>query len=79
MKVTQITRDAFHYRRQKRRLERQGYEQITCAFGIGNLWQLDRGSRYNWRIVEAVVGVDGESVFVKAVPFCGAVGLQVQS
>jgi hypothetical protein len=66
MKVTDLTRSALAERRQERDLLRRGYEQITCRFGIGSLWQLDRGGRRDWRLVDAVLGVDGKSVFVKA-------------
>ena len=46
------------------------------AFGIGKLWELDRGGRIGWKVVDAVVGADGRSVFVKAEPpvISGTVG-----
>jgi hypothetical protein len=68
MRVTQRTKDALAYRREKRDLEALGYEQITCTHGIGKLWELDRGGRKNWRIIDAIVGVDGKSVYVHAAP-----------
>lgn len=68
MRVTDFTRRALAYRRQERDMKRRGYEQITCTFGIGNLWELDRGGRQNWRLTDAVLGVDGKSIYVLAVP-----------
>ena len=68
MKVTDTTRRVLAYRRQQRALIRKGYEQITCTHGIGNLWQLDRGGRWDWKLVDAVLGVDGKSVYVLAQP-----------
>lgn len=68
MLVTDTTRKALAYRRQKRDMTRRGYEQITCAFGVGQLWELDRGGRWHWRIVDAVVGVDGKTIYAKAEP-----------
>lgn len=67
LKVTDFTRRALAYRKQHRDLTRKGYEEISCKWGIGDLWQLDRGSRLNWRLVDAVLGVDSKSVFVKVV------------
>lgn len=66
MKITDLTKSALARRRQERDLKRRGYEQITCTFGIGNLWELDRGYRQNWRLTDAVLGVDGKSIFVRA-------------
>jgi hypothetical protein len=68
MLVTDFTRRAIAYRRQRRDLLAKGYEQITCKFGVGDLWQLDRGYRYDWRLTDCVLGVDGKSVYVKAEP-----------
>lgn len=68
MRVTSLTKEQLAARRQKRDLEAKGYEQITCQWGIGELWQLDRGSRIGWKLTDVVLGVDGLSVFVKAEP-----------
>lgn len=68
MKVTDRTRSILAYRRQERDLTRRGYEQITCKWGVGELWQLDRGSRCDWRLKDAILGVDGKSVYVLAAP-----------
>lgn len=65
MKVSDITRRALHMRRFDREMKAAGYEQITCKFGIGNLWELDRGCRTEAHIVDAKVGADGKSVWVK--------------
>lgn len=68
MKVTSFTRGALAYRRQKRELTAKGYEQISCTHGIGRLWELDRGYRREFKLVDAILGVDGKSVYVKATP-----------
>jgi hypothetical protein len=65
MQITEFTRNALAIRRQMRDLHDKGYERISCAHGIGNLWELDRGYRYQCKIVDAVIGFDGKSVFVK--------------
>lgn len=68
MTMNDMVREQLAVRRQMRDLHGKGYERISCAFGIGDLWQLDRGARYRWKITDAVVGLDGKSVFVKAEP-----------
>jgi len=68
MLMTDVTKNSLAIRRQMRNLHAKGYERISCAFGIGNLWELDRGGRYRWKITDAIVGLDGKSVFVKAEP-----------
>jgi hypothetical protein len=67
MRVTALTRSALAYRRQHRDLTSKGYEQITCSFGIGRLWELDRGGRTKWRLSDPILGVDGKSIYVKAI------------
>lgn len=71
MKITDLTRSSLAYRRQRRDLTRKGYECMSCNAGVGRLWELDRGSRQNWRLVDAVLGVDGKSVYVLARPSLG--------
>lgn len=68
MKFTELTKQSLAYRRQRKEMVSKGYEEITMAFGIGNLWELDRGGRYDFRLVDAVLGTNGKSVFVKAEP-----------
>lgn len=68
MKISEFTREQLAIRRQMRDLHSKGYERISCAFGVGKLWELDRGGRVGWKITEAVIGLDGKSVYVKAEP-----------
>lgn len=66
MKMTPFSRQILANRRQRRELTGLGYEEITMAGGIGLLWQLDRGCRIGWKLVDAKLGVNGLSVYVKA-------------
>lgn len=66
MRVSQLTREALASRRQYRDLTKRGYELISCKFGVGRLWELDRGYRLDWHLTDAVLGVDGKSVYVRA-------------
>lgn len=68
MIVSDVGRQQLAVRRQMRELHAKGYERISCAFGIGNLWELDRGYRCAWKITDAIIGMDGKSIFVKAEP-----------
>jgi hypothetical protein len=68
MRMNDLAREQVAIRRQMLELHAKGYERISCAFGVGKLWELDRGARYQWKIVDAVIGKDGKSVFVKAEP-----------
>ncbi len=68
MKVNELTKRVLAARRQRRDMTLDGYEEITMTFGIGRLWELDRGCRIGWKLVDAKLGVDGRSVYVKAAP-----------
>lgn len=65
MIVTSRTKAVLAERRQKTKLIELGYEEITMSFGIGLLWELDRGRRTDHKIVDSVVGVGGKNLFVK--------------
>jgi len=65
MTMNDFVRDQLAVRRQMRDLHGKGYERISCAYGVGQLWELDRGCRVSWKIIDAVIGADGKSVFVK--------------
>lgn len=67
MKVNNITRHAFRIARQKRELIAKGYERVG-ADHPGKLWELDRGWRHDREIVDAIIGADGKSIFVKIEP-----------
>ncbi|RUV07952.1 hypothetical protein EOA79_02360 [Mesorhizobium sp. M1A.F.Ca.IN.020.03.2.1] len=66
MLVTNFTRRALAYRKQKRDLLAQGYEEIGESGG--KLWELHRGKRMGHRIVAAVIATDGKSLYVKCEP-----------
>jgi hypothetical protein len=68
MIVSDFTREQIAVRRQMRDLHSRGYERISCAFGVGKLWELDRGCRVGWKITDAVIGLDGKSVYVMTAP-----------
>ncbi|GLR46062.1 hypothetical protein GCM10007880_65800 [Mesorhizobium amorphae] len=63
MQVTEFTRRALAYRKQRRDLIAKGYEEIDESGG--KLWELHRGARVGHRIVDAVIAADGRSVYVK--------------
>lgn len=65
MRVTEVTRRILASRRQDRDLTAKGYEEV--GEGGGLLWQLYRGGRMHCRIVDAIISVDGKSVYVKIV------------
>ena len=58
---TEFQKRALAYRREKRDMEKAGYERV--GEGGGNLWELYRGGRYNHRIIDAKISVDGKEVF----------------
>lgn len=66
MKVTEHTRDALRCRRERRRLEAEGFEEVGERGG--NLWQLHRGSRQDHVIVDVRIAPEGKSLFIKTVP-----------
>jgi hypothetical protein len=68
MIVNELTKEHLVVKRQLREMLRNGYEEITMSFGIGKLCVLDRGGRIGWKLVDAVLGASGHSVYVKAVP-----------
>ena len=63
MKVTDLTRIKLKHARERRRLERAGYEEVTERGG--KLWELHRGGRLDHVIVDAVPAPEGKTVFVK--------------
>lgn len=63
MKVTGLTKRFLASRRQRRQLIAKGYEEV--GEGGGLLWQLERGGRIGHRIVDAIIAVEGRSVYVK--------------
>lgn len=63
MLVNERTRKVLAIRRQRRDLLAAGYEEV--GENGGKLWELERGGRYDQRIVDAVVSAGDKSVFVK--------------
>ena len=66
MKVTNFTRHALHERRERRKLLAAGYEEV--GEGGGKLWELERGWRYGYRIVDVKIAPEGRSLFVLIEP-----------
>jgi hypothetical protein len=66
MKVNDVTRRILAWRKQNRDLLAKGYEEV--GEGGGKLWELYRGGRSRHRIVDAIIAVDGKSVYVKCEP-----------
>ena len=63
MRVTRFTKEALVARRQAKNLTAKGYELIGES---GHpLWELQRGGRWDHRIVDAIISADGKSVFIK--------------
>jgi hypothetical protein len=65
MKLSAISRMILACRRHTRTMERKGYERIRGP------WDIDRGGRTNYTIVDAVVDPGGKDVWVKCVPAGG--------
>jgi hypothetical protein len=63
MKVTTLTRKTLKYRRQKRDLLKNGYEEVGERGG--KLWELYRGWRHNHVIVSVKISENGKSLFIK--------------
>jgi hypothetical protein len=60
MLVTDHTRRALAYRRQKKQLLAEGYEYVSEP-----IWELHRGARWRERIVDVKISTDGQSLYVK--------------
>jgi hypothetical protein len=63
MKVTDLTREILRCRRERRRLLKNGWEEISQ--NGGRLWELHSGYRQRHRIVAVCIGPDGKSVWIK--------------
>lgn len=63
MLVTDWTRETLAYRREQRQMPAAGWEKIHD--NGSPLWELDRGSRQDCRIVAARPSIDGKTVWVK--------------
>lgn len=63
MRVTTFTRRALAFRKQRRDLERQGYEELSE--NGAPLWELHRGGRFAHRITDVIIGVDGKTLYLK--------------
>lgn len=66
MRVSELTKSALACRRETRDLKAAGWEPV--GENGGNLWELHRGWRYNHRIVDVKISVDGKSLWVKVAP-----------
>lgn len=63
MKVSRFTRGALAIRREHRDLTKGGWEHVDERGG--RLWELHRGGRLGWRIVECKISADGRTLWVK--------------
>ena len=63
MKVTDWTRRALAYRRERRDLPKQGWEYVGERGG--SLWEIHRGVRYRERITDVRIACDGKALWVK--------------
>lgn len=66
MKVTSLTTAALECRREDRDLPKDGWERVSEGGGL--LWELHRGRRWNHRITDVRVAVDGKSLWIKTAP-----------
>lgn len=66
MLVNDLTRIVLRIRRENRRLSSLGYTKHETD------WQLVRGGKRDWRIVDAKVSADGKHVWTKIEPGGGA-------
>lgn len=67
MLVNEFTRNALAYRKEEREMKRNGFERV--GEGGGKLWELQRGGRYNHRITDVRISVDGKSLWIKTAKF----------
>ena len=63
MLVSDLTRRAHAYRKMARDLLGKGWEEV--GEGGGKLWELYRGYRTDYRIVDVKIAPGGKSLFVK--------------
>lgn len=63
MKVNGFTKQALRIRREKRDLERTGWELV--GEGGGRLWELHRGGRFNHSIVDVRIAACGKALWIK--------------
>lgn len=62
MIFTEFTRKCLAFRRERKKLESQGYRMHETD------WEIHRGSKFNEKIVDAKVSVDGMYVYTKLGP-----------
>ncbi|RTM07424.1 MAG: hypothetical protein EKK31_11725 [Hyphomicrobiales bacterium] len=63
MKLTQITRQVLKVRRDRRDMERDGWEFI--GEGGGCLWELERGYRTRHVITDVRIAASGKGLWIK--------------
>lgn len=62
MKVTAFSKRALKYRREERKMTKDGWERVTDSGG--KMWELVRGYRKNMRITKATPACDGKSIWI---------------
>ena len=60
MKVTDRTRRALAYRRQRRKLTQAGYVHLEEPY-----WPLNRGGLWNHKIVDVIISSCGKQLYIK--------------
>ena len=67
MKVNERTRRVLAYRREHREMLRAGWEYVGERGG--DLWELYRGKRVGYKIIDAKAAIDGLGIWVKIEDF----------
>jgi hypothetical protein len=60
MIVTEYTKKALAYRRQKRKMEEQGFIRLAEPY-----WPIIRGDQVGRRITKVMISTDGTSLYIK--------------
>lgn len=66
MMLSALTRESLRVRRERRRLEAEGWQEV--GEGGGRLWQLHRGSLIDHIITDVCIGPTGKTIFIKTAP-----------
>lgn len=72
MKFTVLTRNALWTRRERRKLSREGWEEVGESGG--RLWELHRGYRIGHVITDVRIGPEGRTLFIKTADTVRPVG-----
>lgn len=67
MRITEFTKSALAYRRQRRDMKAAGWDHVAGP------WEIERGGRYDHIIVAVEIATNGKSLYVKTEPRPGTV------